>query len=175
MYSKIRGKITVEAWKSPNADTNFTGGTPALRVECDALWRTDDIVIKVDQDHFTNGVFGMPDTATDADGNPSLFYTFVTGKPEDDGHTNPDDIPPITFDSDVEEGGDPLFLNTDCSAARYVVNEDGDRELADDDQWRENINAVNSISLLYHIDEQDLTDGVEDPIETSTTLFFKTK
>tara|TARA_R100001015_G_C4635112_1_gene203520 strand:- start:445 stop:4596 length:4152 start_codon:yes stop_codon:yes gene_type:complete len=175
VYSKIRGKITVDAWKSPNADTNFTGGTPALRVECDALWRTDDIVIKVDQDHFTNGVFGMPDTATDADGNPSLSYTFVTGDPENDGHTNPDDIGTskggITFDSDVEEDGDPLFLNTDCSATRY----DDDGDLVDDDQWRENINAVNTISLLYHIDEQDLTDGVEDPIETSTTLFFKTK
>ena len=172
VYSKIRGKITVDAFKSPNAEP-FTGGIPALRVECDALWEKDDIVIKVDHDHFTNGVYGMPNTETDADGNPEQFETFVTGDPENDGHTNPDDIPQITFDSDVDENGDPLYLNTDCSAARYVVNEDGDTELADDDQWRENINAVNSISLLYHIDKQHL---IQEPdIETSTTLFFKTR
>ena len=167
VYSKIRGKITVDAWKSPSEES-FTGGTPALRVECDALWKTDDIVIKVDHDHFTNGVFGMPDTATDEDGNPTLFHTFVTGDPENDGHTNPDDIGTdkggITFDDE-----DLLFLNTDCSATRY----DDDGDLVDEDQWRENINAVNTISLLYHIDKQNL-DTTPD-IETSTTLFFKTR
>jgi hypothetical protein len=167
VYSKIRGKITVEAWKSPSEES-FSGVTPALRVECDALWKYDDIVIKIDEEHFTNGVFGMPDTETDEDGNPTQFETFLTGT-----HTNPDDIPQITFDSDVFEDGDPLFLNTDCSAARYFTNEDGDTELADEDQWRENINAVNTISLLYHIDKTHL--GNEADIATNTTLFFKTR
>ena len=40
VYSKIRGKITVDAFKSPNQDP-FTGGIPALRVECDALWKKE--------------------------------------------------------------------------------------------------------------------------------------
>ena len=152
VYSKIRGKITVEAWKSPS-DESFSGGRPALRVECDALGRTDDIIIKVDESDFTNGVFGMPDTETDADGNPTLFHTFVTGT-----NTNPDDAPPITFDSE-----DNLFLDTDCDAYRDE----------DKDQWRENINAVNTISLLYHIDKTHLSD--EPDITSNTTLFFKTR
>jgi len=168
VYTKIRGKVIVDAFKNPNPIETFGGGTPALRVECDALWKFDDEIIKVDDNHFNNGVFGMPDSVIDEDGNPEEFFTFVTGILEDDdgnliGYTNPHDDS-ITFDED-----NPLYINTECDAFKY----DEDGNLADIDQWKQNVNAVNNISITYHIEKQHLTEDGD--ITTNTTLFFKTR
>ena len=172
VYTRIRGKVTVDAFKNPSNEI-FGGGRPALRVECDALWKFDDEIIKVDDNHFTNGVFGMPDAVIDQDGNPEEFFTFVTGILEDDdgnliGYTNPHDVPPITFDED-----NPLYINTECDAFKYIINDDGDKEEADIDQWKQNVNSVNNISITYHIEKQHLTQDSD--ITSNTTLFFKTR
>ena len=168
VLSKIRGKVVVDAWKQPN-DESFTGGKPSLIVECDALHHLDDRIIRVDHTHndWTNGVHSMPDTETDDYGEPTEYYTFMTGMHEDEngnpvGYTNPDDSPPITFDSDFFDDGDPSYLNTVCDANRDD----------DPDQWKENINSVNTFSLLYHIDRPS---GSQGSITSNTTLYFKTR
>ena len=174
VFSKIRGKVSLDAFKYASTES-FSGGRPALRIECDALYRLDDQIIKVDEDDFPNGVFGMPDTEVDQDGNPTSEPSFfVTGTNTHTGDiVGSNDLVPIEIDSDVvlaETGiddGDPLYINTWCS-----VNAN---ENPDEDQWKQNVNSVNNLSIYFHIDETILIAGEEPAIETTTAIGFRTR
>ena len=150
VYSKIRGKVIVDLWKVAS-DQQYSGSSsemPTLRVTCDALDPHENEIIRKDS------VFNMPDAAIDENGEPDSYITLSTGSTEDGYNTAPND-PTIEFDAD-----DPQYINTVCDAF----------EDEDEDQWRENINSINNISLFYDISQAS---GNNEP-NVSTALYFKT-
>ena len=155
VYSKIRGKITVDLWKVPS-DQEYQGAAgdmPTFRVQCDALHKNEDEVV------YGADIFNLPDTETDDNGEPSNegdIQHYSTGDPGFGFNTSEEDAESgITFDEN-----DPQYFNTDCTAY----------EDEDEDQWRENINSLNTISLYYDIDAENLSNECE----TTTTTYFKT-
>ena len=139
VYSKIKGKVTVDFYRNTSDDDNNSASYPHFYVECDAFKpqankEGDDLIrytdVLTNTEGYDDGI--PPDDAT---------YSFSTGNVDTEPENSSYDFATHTNNIDFPDENNPSIFFSDCD--RY--------EDEDTDQWRENINSVNNVILTYTI------------------------
>ena len=161
VYSKVKGKVDVDFFITSTDGTE--GENPSFIVECDALYPTGnhDHIIEKEDLRTSMSIIGIDDET----GEPSSFSTFSTGfqgEVEDAGLAEDGVEYLTTSDSALFDSEGPRIIDTECTA--YTDNED-------QNQWRQNVNSLNTVSLIYQIRGGDTSNATSGSFRTRISNF----
>ena len=155
VWSRLKGKVTMDFYRQTSPDDNNAQDYPHLFVECDAFKAntgSDDLMFVRDILNATSGYDGGIPT-------DDAIYSWSTGH----SGTEPDGSQYEYLSDSGIDFPDPDNLDTFYSECNAYADQ------GDQDQWRQNLNSVNNVTLNYWIGHPSAN------INTLTTGFFNTK